>query len=113
MAMDINKLSAGHASQLASSESKKADSTNQQVRSQQQAQQLQQQTPVAKDSVSLTQQAQTLGQMQKTLSSTPSFNQERVASIKKAIADGEYKVNPEKLAQKLQEFESELGNLTS
>ena len=112
MALDINSLNAGHAKSLKSHEVTKADTANPSSRSQAQNAAAQQ-TAVPKDSVSLTQQAQTLSQMQRAMASSPSFNQERVASIKKAISDGQYKVNPEKLAQKMHQFEEELGKLVS
>lgn len=63
------------------------------------------------DSVSLTQQAQDLGKMQNTLSSTSSFNQDRVNSLKKAISEGKYSVDPEKLAQNMLSFEDELKSI--
>lgn len=66
---------------------------------------------VVKDSVSLTQQAQDLGKMQNKLSSTSSFNQERVTALKKAISDGKYSVDAEKLAQKMLSFEDELKSV--
>jgi negative regulator of flagellin synthesis FlgM len=38
-------------------------------------------------------------------------NQEKVDKLKKAIADGEYRINPEVLAQKIAKLESQIfGN---
>lgn len=113
MAIDINKVNAGHGSQLKGTEAKKIDTANSQQSRPQVQNQVSQQSAAPKDSVSLTQQAQSLGQMQRAMASTPSFNQERVATIKKALAEGQYKVDPERLAQKLHSFEEELGNLSS
>ncbi len=59
------------------------------------------------DSVSLTQSAQQLNQVQKRSGETP-VNQEKVDKLKKAIQSGEYKVNPEVLAQKIARLESEI-----
>jgi negative regulator of flagellin synthesis FlgM len=59
------------------------------------------------DSVSLTQSAQQLNQVQKKGSEAP-VNQEKVDRLKKAIQSGEYKVNPEVLANKIAKLESEI-----
>jgi negative regulator of flagellin synthesis FlgM len=59
------------------------------------------------DSVSLTQSAQQLSQVQKKGTEAP-VNQEKVDKLKKAIADGEYKINPEVLAQKIAKLESQI-----
>ncbi|MBD1390822.1 flagellar biosynthesis anti-sigma factor FlgM [Neiella sp. HB171785] len=115
MAIDTNRLHGNPGNQVKSSTAGKSDAQVQQNRqtTQSQSQSSQQAAPATpKDSVSLTQQAQSLGSMQRAMANAPSFSQERVANIKKAIAEGQYKVDPEKLAQKLQAFEKELGNLT-
>ncbi|MEM0911258.1 MAG: flagellar biosynthesis anti-sigma factor FlgM [Pseudomonadota bacterium] len=59
------------------------------------------------DSVSLTQSAQQLSSLQKKASEAP-VNQEKVDKLKKAIAEGEYKVNPESLAKKIAVIESQI-----
>ena len=59
------------------------------------------------DSVSLTQSAQQLNQVQKKGSEAP-VNQEKVERLKKAIQSGEYRVNPEVLANKIAKLESEI-----
>lgn len=66
------------------------------------------QTAARSDSVSLTQSAQQLSQLHKKGSETSTVNQEKVDRLKKAIQAGDYKVNPEKLAQNIAKFESEL-----
>ncbi len=63
----------------------------------------------AKDSVQLTPQAQALTKMQKQVDSEPVINRQRVESLKKAIINGEYKIDTDRLAQKMTQFESELG----
>lgn len=63
--------------------------------------------PVRQDSVSLTQSAQQLNQLQKKSNDAP-VNQEKVDRLKKAIVNGEYQVNPERLANKIASMESEL-----
>ncbi len=69
-----------------------------------------QSTASRQDSVSLTSSAQQLTQVQKKSAEAP-VNQEKVDKLKKAIADGEYKINPEVLAQKIAKLESQIfGN---
>ncbi|MGS2720382.1 flagellar biosynthesis anti-sigma factor FlgM [Paraglaciecola aestuariivivens] len=62
---------------------------------------------VRQDSVSLTSSAQQLSQVQKKASEAP-VNQEKVERLKKAIANGEYKINPDSLAQKMATLEAEI-----
>lgn len=64
------------------------------------------------DSVSLTQSAQQLTQVQKKSADAP-VNQEKVDKLKKAIQSGEYKVDPQSLAQKIARLESEIFGLKS
>lgn len=74
------------------------------------AQVVTQSTASRQDSVSLTSSAQQLTQVQKKSAEAP-VNQEKVDKLKKAIAEGEYKINPEVLAQKIAKLESQIfGN---
>lgn len=59
------------------------------------------------DSVSLTQSAQQLSNVQKKGSDAP-VNQEKVDRLKKAIANGDYRINPEALAQKIARLEANI-----
>ncbi|GAA0857110.1 flagellar biosynthesis anti-sigma factor FlgM [Aliiglaciecola litoralis] len=59
------------------------------------------------DSVSLTQSAQQLSQVQKKSTDAP-VNQEKVDKLKKAIQNGEYRVNPDVLAQKISTLEAQI-----
>ncbi len=61
-----------------------------------------------KDSVALTPQAKQLKELNKKVSEIEGFDKQKVEEIKKAIAEGEYKVNYERLASKLAAFEFEL-----
>jgi negative regulator of flagellin synthesis FlgM len=63
---------------------------------------------VTKDSVSLTPQAQALTSLKKQ-SSEPAVNRERVETLKKAILNGEYKIDADKLAKNMTEFEAKFG----
>lgn len=61
------------------------------------------------DSVSLTAEARSMKQLSQQASDAPaSFDAAKVARLQKAIGDGSYQVNPERVAQKMLSFESEL-----
>lgn len=59
----------------------------------------------SKDSVSITPQAKQLSELQKKAQDAPAINQKKIDELKKAISSGEYKVNPEKLAASIANFE--------
>lgn len=67
--------------------------------------------PPKSDSVSITSQAQQLQSTQAKLSSIPEVDQKKVQEIKLAIAEGRYKIDPEKLATNIAQFENELKDL--
>ena len=60
-----------------------------------------------KDSVQLTSQAKSLNKMQPT--SEPQINKQKVETLKAAILNGDYKINTERLAEKLSKFEGDFG----
>lgn len=76
------------------------------------AQQAAAQSAPRQDSVSLTQSAQQLNQVQKKATEAP-VNQEKVDRLKKAIQNGEYKVNPEALADKIAKLEGQIFGIRS
>ena len=82
--------------------------TNQQQSANNAAAQAKQAPMARQDSVSLTQSAQQLNQLQKKASDGNTVNQEKVDKLKKAIINGEYRINPERMAQKIATLESEL-----
>ncbi|MCR8921405.1 flagellar biosynthesis anti-sigma factor FlgM [Dasania sp. GY-MA-18] len=53
------------------------------------------------DQVNLSNQAQTLKSLESKLADLPEVDEERVATIKAAIANGEYSINNDKIAEKL------------
>lgn len=61
------------------------------------------------DSVSLTPQAKQLTELQKKAGDAPVINQKKIDELKKAISSGDYKINPEKLAASIANFEFKLG----
>jgi len=92
--------------------------TNNQVQQTQQKQVQQQSAQTAstgtqvknsgQDSVSITPQAKQLNELQKKAADAPVVNQKKIDELKKAISSGEYKINPEKLAASIANFEFNL-----
>ena len=63
------------------------------------------------DSVKITSQALNLNKMQKT--AEPKVNEQRIASLKAAILNGDYKINTDRLAEKLSQFEGDFSKAFS
>ncbi|WOT06225.1 flagellar biosynthesis anti-sigma factor FlgM [Shewanella youngdeokensis] len=70
------------------------------------------QTAVAQkaDSVSITPQAQQIQNIQTKMADMPDIDQKKVDEIKAAIAEGRYKIDPDKLATNIANFENELSD---
>lgn len=66
--------------------------------------------PVAQDSVSLTQSAQNLHKLQNKTAEAP-VNQEKVEALRNSILNGEYRIDPEALASKISNIESQIFGL--
>ena len=64
---------------------------------------------VQSDSVNITQQAKSLTAMEHNLALGTPVNESKVERLKKAIAEGSYQVDANKLAKNLADFESLLG----
>jgi negative regulator of flagellin synthesis FlgM len=62
-----------------------------------------------KDNVVLSSEAQNLVKLQAKISSLPDANLERVATIKQAIAEGRFEINPERIAENMIKQEELLG----
>lgn len=58
------------------------------------------------DRVSMTEDASRLQRIEEQLSAMPGIDYDKVAEIKKAIADGSFSLDPKQIADKLVEFES-------
>jgi len=58
------------------------------------------------DTISLSDNAVSLGKLNPTIDATPVVDTQRVEQMKKAIADGSFKVDAEKVADKMMKFES-------
>jgi len=58
------------------------------------------------DTISLSDNAVSLGKLNHTVETSPVIDTQRVDQMKKAIADGSFKVDAEKVADKMMKFES-------
>ncbi|MBE0367366.1 MULTISPECIES: flagellar biosynthesis anti-sigma factor FlgM [Pseudoalteromonas] len=62
----------------------------------------------ATDSVSLTPQAQQLKSMQDKAQDAPAFDSKKVEELKKAISEGKYQIDAQKLAKNIAAFEFDM-----
>lgn len=73
------------------------------------AEQAAKQAPAARgENVNLSKQAQEIRQMGEKLESAPEIDDSRVEQIRAALADGSYKVDAEKVAQKMLEMDESI-----
>lgn len=63
----------------------------------------------AGDQVVLSQEAQTLGRLQGKINNSPDVNLEKVAEIRRAIAEGRFEINPERIAENMLNQSNLLG----
>lgn len=63
----------------------------------------------AKDNVVLSPEAQNLNRLQAKISDMPDVDMERVAAIKKAIAEGKFEINADRIAENMLNQEKLLG----
>ena len=61
-------------------------------------------------SVHITSSARVLASLSQAVNSTPDINSSRVAALQQAIASGQYKINPERIANRLVQLDQDLGN---
>ncbi|VAW54159.1 hypothetical protein MNBD_GAMMA05-1529 [hydrothermal vent metagenome] len=62
------------------------------------------------DTISLSDSAVSLGKLNNAVETSPVIDTQRVEQMKKAIADGSFKVDVEKVADKMMKFESVLSS---
>ena len=110
--MTINNVNNGNQKPPLDNQRLNQQQAQNQAGAQSAAKQTQAATTPRQDSVSLTQSAQQLSQVQKKSSDAP-VNQEKVDKLKKAIQNGEYRVNPEVLAQKISTLEAQIFGIKS
>lgn len=103
MAININNLS--NTNQVKQKVDQQAQVKQQAT---QQSVQSEQAKMASRDSVSITPQAKQLGELQKKAQDAPVVNQKKVEQLKQAITNGEYKIDPEKLAKSIANFEFSL-----
>lgn len=60
------------------------------------------------ENVSLSSQAKNLKQLEQSLDSYPEVDDDRIEQIKSALADGSYKIDAEKLAQKMLDMDNSI-----
>lgn len=61
------------------------------------------------DQVVLSEQAQTIGRLQSKIDAAPDVNMEKVAEIRRAIAEGRFEINPERIAENMINQQDLLG----
>lgn len=110
--MSVNNVNNGAPKPQLDGQKLNQQQTQNQTAAQAETQRAQTAAAPRQDSVSLTQSAQQLSQVQKKSSDAP-VNQEKVERLKKAIQNGEYRVNPEVLAQKISRLEAEIFGVKS
>lgn len=62
------------------------------------------------DKVSLTNTAEKLKALEKQLSQEPPVNEQKIAQVRAALENGDYQLDPEKIAEKILNFESNFDN---
>jgi len=67
-------------------------------------------SPAADSSVHITSSARLLASLSQAVNNTPDINSARVATMQQAIASGQYKINPERIANRLVQLDQDLGN---
>ena len=65
--------------------------------------------PSTVDTVSLTDTASRLRQMENTLAQLPVVDNQRVEEIRRALAEGSFEIDPERVAEKMVSFEKDLN----
>ncbi len=64
----------------------------------------------AEDSVHITSSARLLASLSQAVNNAPDINSGRVAAVQQAIAAGQYRINPERIANRMMQLEQDLAN---
>lgn len=106
MSVDLNGIGPGQVNTPRTTADKSSGSAKAQPAASDQAQR---QAPAARgESVSLSNQAKNLKQVEQKLADLPEVDDDRVAKIRAALEDGTYKIDAEKLAQKMLEMDKSI-----
>ncbi len=70
-------------------------------------------TAAAAPNVNITSTAELLARVQQSLSSRPAVDQSRVEAVSRALADGSYRIDAERIASGLMQAERDLGKLAA
>ncbi|WP_058834625.1 flagellar biosynthesis anti-sigma factor FlgM [Luteimonas abyssi] len=65
--------------------------------------------PAAADSLRLTGEAAGLQALQRDLSARPAFDEARVQAVRESLASGQYRIDPEAIAQRMLDLDGQLG----
>ena len=99
MAIEINNLT--HAKAHRSTDDTKLNQSSEEPKAQQESGK-----SSATDTVSLSDHAVQLGKLEQSASPAPVVDTQRVEQLRQAISNGSYEVDPEKIADKVMQFES-------
>lgn len=105
MAIDINNLNSGANTRTESRAKTKSDAGDNNSASQAGTVS----ADASRDSVQLTDTAEKMRQLEQNLADLPVTNDDRVASVKRAISEGSYQINTLSIANKMLNFERFLG----
>ncbi|HLT13253.1 MAG TPA: flagellar biosynthesis anti-sigma factor FlgM [Marinobacter sp.] len=106
MSVDLNGIGPGQVNTTRTTADKPAGS---QSTSSTAAEQAKAQSPAARgESVSLSNQAKNLKQLEQKLGDYPEMDDDRIAQIRTALENGTYKIDAEKLAQKMLEMDESI-----
>lgn len=105
MTVDFNGIGSGQVNTQKTGSGKAQGNTQ----SSQQADARQAQTTSARDdNVSLSSEARDLKQLEQSLDSYPEMDDQRIEQIRNALADGSYRIDADKLAQKMLDMDNSI-----
>jgi len=106
MSVDLNGIGPGQVNTPRTTADKSSNQTSTQAAS---AEQNKAQSPATRgENVKLSNQAKNLNQLEQKLGEYPEMDDDRVSQIRAALEDGSYKVDAEKLAQKMLDMDESI-----